>query len=162
MENNNIKHYKCKEEVEKKFRPRKLEALTLSEAYKFLDELSRAHRVENCGSFLEFGLAGDEWKLHKANFCRDRLCPLCNWRRSMKIFAQTSAIMDELQKQGFRFLFLTLTVRNCEFHELEQNVSALIEGYKKLYRKKDFKKVICGSFRTLEITINKKTCTFHL
>lgn len=152
---------KCQTEVDTDFLPRKLQSLTLSELYDALGYGSRAGRVLNCGSFLEFHLTEEEVKLHKANFCKDRLCPTCNWRRSKKIFAQVSKVMDCLQADGLRFLFLTLTVKNCKFHELPETVNALLQAWGKLMKKSAFRKAVCGSFRVLEITVNKKNCTFH-
>lgn len=151
----------CQIEVDKDFSPRRRQAEKLSLCYDALGERFRAERVDRCGTFLEFQLTEEEAKLHSANFCKDRLCPMCNWRRSKKIFAQVSACMDHVERDGFRFIFLTLTVKNCPFSELSETISALLNGWKSLYRKRDFQKRVCGSFRTLEITVNRKTCTFH-
>lgn len=159
--NNNIILNNCQIEVDESFLPRKLKSLTLAEVYDALGESSRSRRVENCGSFLEFHINDTEQKLHSANFCKDRLCPMCNWRRSKKIFAQVSSVMDSLEKKDYRFLFLTMTVRNCKFSDLETAVSLLLDGWRNLYRSKEFKKSISGAFRTMEITINKEEGTFH-
>lgn len=160
MNYNNLTN-KCQTEVEQDFFPRKRQTEKLSLCYDALGELSRADRVSRCGTFLEFHLTEEEAKLHSANFCKDRLCPMCNWRRSKKIFAQVSDVLDEVEKDGLRFLFLTLTVRNCAFNELEETVTALLDGWRRLYLKKAFKDAVLGTFRTLEITVNRKTCTFH-
>ena len=51
-------------------------------------------------------------KLYQAYFCKFRLCPMCNWRKSLKMFAQVSEITNYLmlQKPNVRFIFLTLTI----------------------------------------------------
>ena len=50
---------------------------------------NRAEKVENCATWLTYGKTTKaEFKLFYANFCRDRLCPMCSWRRSLKIFSQ--------------------------------------------------------------------------
>lgn len=46
----------------------------------------RANNVDYCGEFLTFRypVSGEgKWTLHHANFCHDRLCPMCMARRSL-------------------------------------------------------------------------------
>ena len=85
------------EEVDGRFRPKHEKSVELAEVYSRLDLHSRAFRVADCGTFLDFHVTEEEKKLHRANFCKDRLCPMCNWRRSMKIFGQDYQLMDLLQ-----------------------------------------------------------------
>lgn len=153
----------CQMEVFDRFTSKKEQSLILADAYLALEEPKKSFRVYSCGDFLEFVLSSDGTKkLYRANFCKDRLCPMCNWRRSLKIFSQVSSVMDVLQKD-YRFLFLTLTVKNCKFDELEETISALLDGWRFLYRQfrnKGFSSIV-GTFRTIEITVNKQTQTFH-
>ena len=161
------------EEVCNTFTPKKLQSEKLSGIYaelsfydtpeKKIQYSKRADRVNECGSFLEFHLKGDKFKLAKANFCKDRLCPMCSWRRSLKIFGQVSQIMDILQERGdYAFIFLTLTVRNCPAEELKETIDALNNGWRSLYHdNKIFKNTVLGTFRTLEITRNAKENTYQ-
>lgn len=152
---------KVQEEIDRRFLPKKQSSLLLSEVYRQLDMVSRASRVFDCGSYLEFHVTEQGKKLHKANFCRDRLCPMCNWRRSLKIFGQVSQVMNILENQGYQFLFLTLTVKNCSAADFPATVQMLFDGWRKLYDKKSvFKKVAQGIFRSLEVTCSKAT-GFH-
>lgn len=126
----------------------------------------RADRVENCGTLLEFRLTEQEKRLHKGNFCKDRFCPMCNWRRTLKVFGQVSQIMNVLEAKSYRFLFLTLTVRNCSGDDFKKTVDMMYDGWRTLYhdyfrKNKTLKAVICGTFRSLEVTINKKKGEFH-
>lgn len=149
-------------ELDSKFSPKKEQANILSDVYSALDLKSRSSRVSGCGSFLEFHVTESEKKLHQANFCRDRLCPMCNWRRSLKIFGQVSRVMDVLEADGYRFLFLTLTVRNCSADELSDTVQMLFDGWRVLYHENArVKRSVCGSFRSLEVTRNNRTGLFH-
>lgn len=151
------------EEVSERFQPKKGESELLALVYHRLQLHSRAARVEQCGSFLEFLILQDgSRKLSKANFCRDRLCSMCNWRRSLKLFSQVSRVMDELEKQGYQFIFLTLTVRNCPFEQLPETVQALLDGWRFMYNKASaFRRAVEGSFRNLEITVNNGAGTYH-
>lgn len=160
--NDNTVLTKLQDEIDAKFKPKKGLTLVLSDVYADLDMFSRAGRVANCGSFLEFKVSEKEKKLYRANFCKDRLCPMCNWRRSLKIFGQVSQVMDYLEKDTYRFLFLTLTVKNCSADDLPATVGALYEGWRFMYNKSSvFRKVVCGTFRTVEVTRNKETGEFH-
>lgn len=79
------------DEVTGRFAPKKALGMELSRVYELLSLYRRADRVAQCGSEIEFGILQDgSKKLVKANFCRDRLCPMCNWRRSLKLYSQVS------------------------------------------------------------------------
>lgn len=123
----------------------------------------KAMQMLSCGSFLAFKKFHDETlKLHNANFCRLRLCPLCAWRRSLKVFTQLEKIMEVATKEDkYEYLFLTLTIRNCPADELSETISTMIKGYDALFKKRNIAKVYKGAFRSLEVTYNKKTKEFH-
>ena len=144
---------------------KKIRNKLLSESYKRL-RLKKAYRVAECGTYLEFKRASVDGnlKLNNANFCKDRLCPMCSWRRSLKIFGQVSKIMDKVtENKDYRFLFLTLTVKNCEGEELSKEIDKLFYAYKKLMLKSKINKSIKGWFRALEVThnINKKSKSYN-
>lgn len=149
-------------EVDSNFRPKKLSSQDLAQVYKEMNLQSRYFRVNDCGSYLVYHVSQTEKKLHTANFCKDRLCPMCNWRRSLKIFSQVSKVMNHLESSGYQFLFLTLTVRNCSADSLPATCQIIFDGWRRLYHKKSvFQKSIAGTFRSLEVTRNKKTGEFH-
>ncbi|NGT68505.1 protein rep (plasmid) [Clostridium perfringens] len=141
---------------------KKLKNLELAESYKRLG-LKKAYRVEECGTLLSFKIIDEDLKkLFKANFCKDRLCPMCTWRRSMKIFGQVSKVMDRaLEDKEYRFLFLTLTVRNCTGEELSNEIDRMFNSLKLLFQRKEVKKIVIGFFRGLEVTYNEEYDTYH-
>ena len=144
-------------EISQKFTPKKQASELLSASYNRLGYEHKAERVSSCGTFLEFALqqSSDTWHLRKANFCRDRLCPMCSWRRSYKIYAQISQIMNVIEKD-YAFLFLTLTVPNCSAVTLSDTIDRLQLGWRKLiHDNKRFKSSVKGFFRVLEVTRNK-------
>lgn len=157
-----IHRRKLQDEILTKFQPKKKMSLFLADVYQALGLDSRAFRVADCGTFLEFHVTESDERLHSANFCKDRLCPTCNWRRSLKIFGQVSQVMDVLEQRDYRFLFLTLTVRNCSASDLPDTVQGLYDGWRNLYHERSFfSRFVMGTFRSLEVTRNKKTGTFH-
>ena len=94
--------------------------------------------LERCCSWLLFRryVEGSvmKLKLHKTEFCRHRLCPTCNWRKSLKLFSQMKEVSVRLLQDfpGARYLFLTLTVKNCSGDELARTIDAMNFGFKLL------------------------------
>ena len=154
-------------EIEEKFTPKRKQSELLAASFKRLDMDKRSARVSDCGTYLTFahqidgsGNVSEKGKLHNANFCRDRLCPMCAWRRSYKIFAQVSKIMAHI-KDDYAFLFLTLTIPNISSENVSEALQELQQGWQRLRRTKRFKSVIKGYFKALEITYNKDSETYH-
>lgn len=145
------------------WRGKKLASESLSASLKRIGSVRKALRVEGCGTLLEFKLLDDgSKKLHRANFCKVRLCPMCAWRRSLKVFGQVSRVMDELVKENnYSFLFLTLTTKNVKDNELNAEIDRLMKAFKLLKQRKTFTKSVKGFFRALEVTYNHKDGTFH-
>lgn len=142
-------------ELSEKFTPKKQYSELLILSYLRLGYEKKAEDVANCGTFLEFAKYSDaSYKLHRANFCRDRLCPLCSWRRSRKVFGQVSQIMNLIEKD-YEFIFLTLTVRNCEGEDLSATIDKMNRAWRRFLRYKRISKICMGFFKALEITFNK-------
>jgi len=94
-------------------------------AAKYLD---KAERLAHCAAWAEFERLpdGQSLRLHDASFCRVRLCPMCQWRRSLKLGAQVRRVVeranaDHIQETGaaWRWLMVTFTVKNIPGPQLE-------------------------------------------
>ena len=147
----------------KKFPIKKLNSIFLVESYKRLNN-PKSYKVEQCGTYLEYKyyILNKRRKLNQANFCKVRLCPMCSWRRSLKIFGQVSKVMDHaLEEKDYRFIFLTLTCRNVEGDKLSKTIDDLFKAYNLLTKRKAFKQSVNGWFRALEVTHNIKNDTYH-
>lgn len=155
---------KDKKGKERPWREKKLKTLLLTESYERLG-MKKAYRVAECGIYLEYKrfIESNKLKLNRANFCKVRLCPMCAWRRELKIFAQVSKVMDKaLEDREYRFIFLTLTCKNVEGEELSSVLDDLFYAFKKLMLKARVKQVVKGWFRALEVTHNlDKTSEFY-
>lgn len=132
------------------------------EGKRVVDYIGRAENVKNCCTFLEFKDCVDgKMTLKTANFCKVPLCPLCQWRKALKLFYEVSRIMDEVEKlyPNYVPLFLTLTVNNCNAEELSGVLDKILRGWNDFL--KDWKirqgkeSIIKGWFRALEITFEK-------
>lgn len=150
---------------DRNWRGRKILSLKLADIFKELQyKDSLIERVATCGDTLRFIRREDgSLKLYQAYFCKNKLCPMCNWRRSMKYSYQTSRIVDEAIKQEpkARFLFLTLTVKNVEGEALNSTISQLTKSFDRLFRRAKVKKNLIGYLRSVEVTHNDKTDTYH-
>ena len=100
-------------------------------------------------------------KLHDARFCRVRLCPVCQWRRSLKTFAQMSQVLELAKAQGYQFIFLTLTLKNCKSEELSDELTHILLSFNRLMKYKDVQKAVKGYYRGCEVTHNLTSDTYH-
>jgi plasmid rolling circle replication initiator protein Rep len=150
---------------ERPWRSKKVRSLIIAASFARLDEPKRSERIKNCGTFLEFTreLKTDVKRLTAANFCRERLCPMCQWRRSLKVFYQVSQVMDVAEQRQKKLvpLFLTLTMRNCDGANLADKLGEIFKGWNRFLNDRTIKPLIVGWFRSLEITYNKKRDDFH-
>lgn len=118
----------------------------------------KAKRVRDCAEVLEF-LENEDGtlRLDRVWFCKSKLCPVCNWRRSMKLAYQNAEIITEAMKREpkGRFLFLTLTAKNVyDGQELKERLSEMTKAFNRLFKYKKVDKNLIGFLRTTEITVN--------
>ena len=150
---------------DRNWRGRKILSLKLADIFEELGyKKSLIERIQSCGDVLRFIRREDgSLKLYQAYFCKNKLCPMCNWRRSMKYSYQTSRIVDEAIKQSpkGRFLFLTLTVKNVPGIELNNTISQLTQSFDRLFRRAKVKKNLIGYLRSVEVTHNEDDKTYH-
>ncbi|WP_338206320.1 protein rep [Parageobacillus thermoglucosidasius] len=149
---------------ERPWKTHKANSSLLAEAFSRIGKHNKAEKVRHCGSSLKFNVCpeGHEKRLAWANFCRVRLCPMCAWRRSLVIAHQIKAVAHEaVKRQPMRWLFLTLTIRNCPGDVLGDTISHLMKSWDRLTRRKAFTDVVVGWFRSLEITRNLLEDTYH-
>lgn len=132
---------------------------------------SRLFDLEHCADTLLF-VENEERKrkLKQANFCRVRLCPVCQWRRSLKMFGQVKMITDRIleRDKSTRFLFATFTVKNVDAENLETCINILNNKFLYLVSRnktfapaKKLKQNLLGYLKAVEVTYNTKDKTYH-
>ena len=133
-------------------------------------EFNNYHRrMEDCSSRLDFEQVPDpetgevNIKLKNTFFCRVRHCPVCQWRKSLfwksRFYKALPTIMEQ-HKSG-RWLFLTLTVKNCKIDELNKTIGIMNNAFRKMCKRKHFLKYNLGFVKTIEVTRNDKDNTAH-
>ena len=123
--------------------------------------LAIADYIEDCGSYITMTATADNAvKITAANFCRQRLCAVCAWRRQARFVATTYPALELLTNNGFTLLFVTLTVKNVCQDKIGEATNELSEAYTRLNRS-----AICsgvqGYVRSIEVTFNQDTETWH-
>lgn len=153
------------------WRERHKAGLLLSEIYNAMGEtgaegaagwLNKAQRLESCAQYVEFSRADDgQLTLHNSSFCRVRLCPMCQWRRSLKLGAQVRQVVEQanaehLKEAGapWRWLMVTFTVRNVEGPELGAAIDKIHRGLNNMAKSKQWRGAVKGWLRATEVTHN--------
>ena len=151
-------------ELRRKWQPKKIRSQKLSTIMDEAGLTKHASAVRVCSDVLGFTKpdAHGKRRLAVVEFCKVRLCPICNWRRTLKIGGQLSQVFDkgELSKK-YSALFLTLTVRNVPGSELRDTIKRLTHSFTKYRKLKKIAKAVKGYARSLEITYTKERDDFH-
>ena len=159
----------------------------LEECFVYIGWEKRAENVKRCASHLEFLKCTIDEKHHSklvdANFCRDRMCSQCQWRKSIRQFSVAVKVGHELRRREkeakrpeSQFIFLTLTIPNVPLEKLSDAIDEFFAGWARLRKRKEVRNISKGYYRepgdnrkviplayhrALEITYNAKTNTFH-
>ena len=147
---------------ETKFTEHKLQTNDI--IFKFLDTgfKTEFEKIKQCGNFLEFALKENQItkenkkKLAGANFCKNRFCPMCSWRRIRNITGQLKDAFSVIQeKEKIATLFLTLTVSNPDVKDLKSTIAKMNKSFNEMTRTKAFNNAILGYFKSIEILGDK-------
>ena len=131
---------------------------------------SYAQRMDFCAQILDFKLVPDLdlgkllLKLSAAHFCRVPQCPVCQSRRSLMWKARALRALPLVVKDypNHRWLFLTLTQKNCLVNELRETIQGMNNSFARLTKLKQW--AAEGWIKSLEITRGKDGSThphFH-
>ena len=121
----------------------------------------KAANIEACGEHIGITDISGIAKIVKADFCRERLCSVCAWRRQSRFLAQMFPVINRLEAQGYRFIFVTLTMRNMGLDGLQEAVDVLLHGFELLRKRRKIKRAWKGVCRSLELTYNPERDDFH-
>ena len=129
--------------------------------YRGSDFNAYAQRIDFCSQLLDFKLTPDaakgelKLKLAAARFCRVRHCPVCQWRRSLMWKAKAYQVLPTIVEAypSHRWLFLTLTVKNCAIADLKETLTWMHESFKRMTKLKSFPAV--GWLKSTEVTRGK-------
>jgi plasmid rolling circle replication initiator protein Rep len=128
---------------------------------------SYSDRIRDCSQLLDFRLIPDssegayKLKLSSARLCHCRQCLVCAWRRSLVYKARAYKTLPKVVEDfpTARYLFLTLTVKNCAIGELRETLKWMGQSFARMSKLKDFPAI--GYLRTTEVTKGKDGNSAH-
>lgn len=116
-----------------------------------------ASRILGCSDVLEYGWVptadGDlRLALRWARFCRHRLCFTCQWRKSLMWWSRAMNGLPRIESDfpTYRWVSLTLTVRNSPVSDLGETARYLTRSLRRLTKYKRWPAK--GWVRTLEVS----------
>lgn len=155
----------CKDSSFENWREKKAAAVRIAEKMKAAGLKKRSLVMKECSTILAKRICEcGHTHIQTANLCRDRLCPICSWRLSVKRYANMLHIMDFISRYNereFNYYFLTLTVKNCRITSLNETVKNMSAAWNRLLQRKIWKEAIYGFARSVEVTYNYTAKTFH-
>ena len=121
-----------------------------------------SERIDDCSQLLAFGLVPNadggayQLKLRTARFCRVRTCMVCAWRRSLMYKARAFKALPKVVEAypTARYLFVTLTLKNCPVNELRESILHLNRSFSRLTKLRNFPPI--GFLKTVEVTRGKR------
>ena len=120
-------------------------------------------KIFECGDIIGFLKSkGEKIRLHGGNFCNNRFCPLCSWRKAKKdgyLLMLLFSVAQKIHKK--ELIFLTLTAPNVVSELLEMEIKDFNKAFKRLSEIREFKNICKGYVRKLEVTYNAKKNTYH-
>lgn len=128
---------------------------------------SYSDRIRDCSQLLDFRLIPDssegayKLKLSSARLCHCRQCLVCAWRRSLVYKARAYKTLPKVVEDfpTARYLFLTLTVKNCAISELRETLKWMGQSFARMSKLKDFPAI--GYLRTTEVTKGRDGNSAH-
>lgn len=148
---------------ENPWRQKKIENCTVEKIYRSIASkysdlpywVNRADKLHDCSNFILFNRYERGIKVTNSNLCRVRLCPLCSWRRSLKVHAQTLKILNAMQSENnYNYIMVTFTIPNVCGADLSSSIDHLFQSWNRLQRYSLYKNAVLGYYRALEVTHN--------
>lgn len=131
----------------------------------------RGYRIKMCGNEIVFRECRDcgHLVIERAQLCRDRLCPICNWRLALKRYSSMTTIMDVVQHRLLEQYpdnppvqaLMTFTVRNCVPSEIQSTLSAMQKAWNRMLAQRYIRPAVIGWARSIEVTYNQATGELH-
>lgn len=121
--------------------------------------------MAECGAEVCMQICPDCGHIHisRANLCRDRLCPTCAWRLSLKRFADMFKVMSIIAEDypSMRYVLCTLTVRSCPLRDLHATLRQMAQSWNRVMARKPIQRNIAGWARATEVTYNAQRKLWH-
>jgi len=136
----------------------KNQSLEACESLRQIDtERVHAFRQSRCAEFLQYAIDSEDGteRLNRASFCKQKSCPVCTYIRTSKLRIRLFHGMPRMLADfpAARFLFLTLTVKNCHYQVLRSQVRDMEAAWRRMHRCPSFPAI--GFLKSIEVTRSK-------
>lgn len=91
----------------------------------------------------------------RTNYCRDRVCPVCEWRKSIVMARRAAGALTRAYSDTHDVVMMTLTVRNVEWSGLRETLGKMHRAFASLWRKMAPKRQMYGYIRRTEVTVGR-------
>ena len=113
--------------------------------------------IQDCSTWFRYEMTSGftDMKVQRANRCHHKYCPQCARIQALRRTMQATYLMQELEKDGYTFIFLTLTTKNYDEQELEEKMLEMNKALNQRFLKyKLLKQAFHGCIRKFELTYN--------
>jgi hypothetical protein len=120
-------------------------------------------RILNCATEVGLPAGINSGKPNYINFCNHRQCPTCQERRAKRACAAMHQLFDQNPNLvDGKWLFLTLTVRNCSTRNLKETLARMSDAFQRLTRRTFWQQNVLGAIRFTEVSVGQSDpCTAH-
>ena len=117
----------------------------------------RVIRMADCSKIISYVYCPACGSMHiaKAWLCRDRLCPTCAWRLSLKRIWEMTQTLNYLsiwQDSACKVAMLTLTMKNVKLADIDKAITEMLDAWKLMTKRRPFKAAVKGFCRSVELT----------
>lgn len=116
----------------------------------------RVRRMEQCCVAPLYALRSNGTVGIIPGFCRDRMCPTCQYHRGREVAARVQGAVMSMSAPRF----LTLTLRH-QRESLTRMLDRLYNAFRELRKSDAWKAHVCGGIGTLEVTLSKNDGCWH-
>jgi plasmid rolling circle replication initiator protein Rep len=152
--------------VDKPWDIHRAESDEIAKLYGIVGYSRYSERIGDCSRRLTYAMQANDdgelkLRLREAKFCRVRHCPVCQWRRQQMWRARFFKALPQVQAKypTARWIFVTLTVKNCELTELRATLTRMNAAWKRLLLRKEFPAL--GFIKSVEVTRKPEDGTAH-
>lgn len=139
----------------------KVQSKLLAHKFSQINRRSYTDRMVACSQYLHFNQVLEpetgavKLKLFNARFCRVRLCPICQWRKSLMWIGRFMKALPRIREDypNSEFIYLVLTVKNMPVEELRDSLDWMNRSWQRLIQRKAWPGL--GFVRATEITRSK-------
>lgn len=155
--------YRKEKSVEYAGKLEKVADMLQASEYGFELSDNKLANVMACAETLMFDISEDSSKLKHAFLCKDKMCPVCAWRRSRKNGQIMRLIMERFVQENpkARYIQLTLTAKNVNGSDLSDGFKHLTESWNRLKKYKAVSQYMLGFVRGTEVTYNVDSDTYN-